>query len=136
MRRYLGATTDAQAVAAVAATAPTADPGHHYTYGPGTQIVGAGLTVPVQFQILNHDFEADFLVATRTGAFKARIQIGDRYLSNVPIVDVNHFGTAQNPLPLLSPLQLKRNDVVIITLTDISGAANTIDLGFIGREIN
>ncbi len=134
MRRYLGATTEAQAAAAPAALPP--NPGMSYTYGPGTQVVGANATVTVQFSVLNHDFEADFLVASQKGTFKCQIQIGYRFLSNLPMTNANHFGTAENPLPLLSPLQLKQNDVVILTITDTSGAQNTIDIGFIGRELD
>ena len=131
--RFLGATTDAQAAAAQAAPV---DPGSHYTYGVESLATGANATVTKQFQVLNHSFEADFLVGQSTGRFSARIQYGDRYLSNIPIVSDNHFGTAQAPLPLLAPLKLGKNAIVIIALTDLSGAPNDIRLGFIGRELN
>jgi hypothetical protein len=112
------------------------DPGMTYSYGPGTQVLAANASEQVQFSILNHDFEADFLVSSQTGPFKCQIQVGSRFLSNLPMANSNHFGTAQNPLPLLSPLQLKKNDIVILTLTDTSGAVNTIDIALIGRELS
>ncbi|PSH05139.1 MAG: hypothetical protein CXZ00_03000 [Acidobacteria bacterium] len=133
MNRFLGATEQAQQAQSAAATV---DPGHHYTYGVEALATGANATVTQQFQILNNNFEADFLVSQSTGKFKAQIKIGDRYLSNIPIHSDNHFGTAQAPLPLLAPLKLVKNAVVQVSITDLSGAQNDIRLGFIGRELS
>ncbi len=115
---------------------PVQDPGMHFTYGVDQIALGAGLGAAPQFQVLNHDFEADFLVVFSAGPFTCQIQIGDRYLSNIPIHSANQFGTAQNPMPLLAPLRIRKNDIVILNLLDLSGAPNTIRIGFIGRELS
>lgn len=135
----MGATAPtANAAGAVPAPAlqPVQDPGMHYTYGVEQLALAAGAAAAPQFQVLNHDFEADFMVVISTGAFSAQIRIGDRYLSNIPIHSANQFGTAQNPMPLLAPLTIRKNDIVIIQLLDLSGALNDIRIGFIGRELN
>lgn len=137
-RGRMGATApNPSQVAPATALQPVTDPGMHYTYGVEELPLGAGAQAAVQFQVLNHDFEADFLVVVSDGAFTCQIQIsGSRYLSNIPIHSGNQFGTAQNPMPLLVPLRLKKNDIVILTLKDLSGANNNVRIGFIGRELN
>ena len=112
------------------------NPGQHYAYGAEALAVGAGATVNAQFQVLNHDFEADFLTAVSTGAFKVMIKVGDRYLSNIPIHSSNIFGTGQAPMPLMPSLRLKKSDIVTLALTDLSGAPNDIRIGVIGRELS
>lgn len=115
---------------------PVQDPGMHYTYGIEQLPLNANAQAQAQVQVLNHDFEADFLVVNSTGVFSCRIRIGDRYLSNIPIHSANLFGTAQNPMPLLSPLKIRKNDIVIFELTELSGANNNIRIGLIGRELS
>jgi hypothetical protein len=132
MQRFMGATTDAQAAAQPQAAV---DPGQHYQYG-ASLVLTANQTGTVTFTVINHDFEADFLVSNQTGNYSVRIQVGDRYLSNIATHVNNSFGTAQNPFPLLAPLKLKKNTIVTLTITDLSGAGNTVLLGFIGRELN
>jgi hypothetical protein len=132
--RFMGATTDAQA-AAQSSAAAAVDPGQHYQYGVQAVLTANG-TTQATFTVINHDFEADFLVSQSTGLFNVRIQVGDRYLSNIATHVSNSFGTAQAPFPLLAPLKLKKNTIVTISITDLSGGANTVNLGFIGRELN
>jgi hypothetical protein len=131
---------DASAAAATPAATPlpqatvTQSPGMTYDYHI-SQAVGAGLTVQVSFQVTDHDFIPDFLNAVSTGAFKVQFKIGDRYLSNVPVVGANIFGTGQAPMPVNMGV-FARNTIVYVSLTDTSANPNQIDITFRGRQVN
>ena len=120
--------------AAVAHQAP-ALPGQHFTYGAEALAVAGNGQAPAQFQVQNQDFEADFLTANSDGPFTVMIQIGNRYLSNIPIHSANIFGTGSNPMPLLPSLRLRKSDIVILTVKDLSGNPNNVRIGFIGRQL-
>jgi hypothetical protein len=121
--------------AAAAAPVPAQVPGQHYTYGAEALAIAANATEVAQFQVMNNDFEADFLTAFSTGAFKAQIQVGDRYLSNIPIHSSNIFGTGAAPFPLFPSLRLKKGDIVTLAITDLSAAQNDVRIGFVGRQL-
>jgi hypothetical protein len=109
-------------------------PGMTYDYHI-SQAVGAGLTVQASFQITDHDFIPDFANYVSIGTFKVQIKIGDRYLSNVPVVGANIFGTGQAPMPV-NMGTLARNTIVYVSLTDTSNNPNQIDITFRGRQVN
>ena len=112
-------------------------PGLFYTYG--IQIV---LTANQQQQqtinILNAPFKWIFATAVSTGAFT--VQLADaKNLRGSSLTPQLHnalvFGTAQNPFPVLNPWTFDQNGAIQINITDLSGAGNTVWLGFIGVQI-
>jgi hypothetical protein len=132
----MGATSAPVAAPAPAAPAPIADPGMHFTYGIDQLALAGNAQAAPQVQVVNHSFRASFLVALSTGPFSCRLRVGDRYLSNIAIHSDNLFGTAQAPMPLLAPIAVDKNDLIIFEITDLSGAPNDIRIALIGVELN
>lgn len=101
---------------------------------------GAGVAgAPLATQ-LNIDSRAPFevygITGNSTGAFD--IQITDstsRQWQNNPVNNVNMVGTAQQLFPLPVPAVLAASASLNITLRDLSGAGNTVQLVFCGYEL-
>lgn len=106
------------------------------------------LTFTIQIQ-QKADFEWINRIASSTGAFRVRIQdgatgrdlitfnpqvTGSTLLPN-SIANVNYFGTAQLPNPLLQPYTFARSGSIIVTLVDTSNAGNTIEIVFDGFSL-
>lgn len=113
-------------------------PGLYYAYGITTNpALGANASVQLTISILNAPFKWIFATSTQTGPFT--VQIADaknqRQFFNDPLHYSLVFGTAQNPFPVLNPWTFDQNGAIQINLTDLSGAANTIWLGFIGVQL-
>lgn len=85
--------------------------------------------------------EADFYLAklvrvsTGTFSFMVRDSSNDRQWSNVQLHSDIGAGTAQLPLILPKPRFVARSSTLTIDITDLSGAANTVRLGFIGYKV-
>ncbi len=109
-----------------------------YDYALPPTALGAGLSTTVGIVIdADADFQAIWLIANSTGAFNARF--GDaatgRYFMSGLIANVNLFGTALAPFPMLPPYVFKRQGSITIDLTDTSAAPNTIQIVFSGKKI-
>src|SRR5579859_3468971 len=100
------------------------DPGNHFVYemGPFNVPQNAALATQSQ-QILDNPFKWVFAVAVSTGAFTALIRSSgtQRPFSNQQVHSSNFFGTAQNPMPLITPFVFNRKDAMLLDMTDISG---------------
>ncbi len=115
------------------------DPGLFFAYEMGPFVIAANAVFPIQsVQILDRSFRWMFAAATSTGAFSALIadSRNKRPFMNQAIHSANFFGTAQNPLPLLTPFEFEKRGSILATLQDLSGAQNTVRLSFIGVELN
>lgn len=111
-------------------------PGLFYTYGISI-VLGANAAAQQVINILNAPFKWIFATAASTGAFT--VQLADaknlRQFFNTPLHNSLVFGTAQNPFPVLNPWTFDQNGAIQINVADISGAGNTIWLGFIGVQL-
>jgi hypothetical protein len=83
------------------------------------------------------DFQAIWLIASSTGPFTCRFGDGatGRFFMSRPVNNVNLFGTALQPFPMLPPYVWKRQGSISLDLTDTSGAPNTIQIVFSGKKI-
>lgn len=111
-------------------------PGLFYTYGILITLA-ANQAQQQTLNILNAPFKWIFATSNQTGAFT--IQLADaknlRQFFNTPLHNALVFGTAQNPFPVLNPWTFDQNGAIQINITDLSGAANTVWLGFVGVQI-
>ncbi len=100
--------------------------------------LGANATTTL---LINIQADADFLwqklVFRSTGTFRLRMSdLSCGMLFSDELVDnVNLLGTAQQPLVLLRPQLLLANTVIAATITDNSGAGNTIEIGMEGTKL-
>lgn len=85
------------------------------------------------------DFELIWLTRTSSnGVFTTAFQdASGRAWQNLPVNDLNMFGTAERPFPIgLSPVVLRAQTSLMWTVTDLSGiAANTIQMALIGYDL-
>lgn len=83
------------------------------------------------------DFQGIWLIANSTGIFTCKF--GDastgRMFMNLPVNNVNLFGTALQPFPMLPPYVWKREGAISLELVDTSAAPNTIQIVFSGKKI-
>lgn len=89
---------------------------------------------------LNIDSRAPFEIFGITGNSSGTydLQIKDstnRDWQNAPVNSVNMVGTAQQLFPLPVPVVLAASASLAITVRDLSGSANTIQLVFCGYEL-
>jgi hypothetical protein len=109
---------------------------YDYALPPVALLGNASNTVGIVIDA-DADFQAIWLIASSTGTFNARF--GDaatgRYFMSGLIANVNLFGTALAPFPMLPPYVFKRQGSITIDLTDTSGAPNTIQIVFSGKKI-
>ena len=104
---------------------------------PGQTYLAANTQVQSNFQIVNFPFRWLLAAANSTGTFTCQIYDQGRtyYLSPAPLNNVNEWGTATQPMPLLTPYTFQQNTQVQFTVKDTSGANNTIQLVLIGYQI-
>jgi len=104
---------------------------------PGQTYLAANAGVVTNIQIVNYPFRWLFAVASSTGIFTCQIydQTRNYNMSPAPINNVNEWGTAQLPMPLLTPYTFRQSSQVQFTVKDTSGANNTIQLVLIGYQI-
>ena len=82
------------------------------------------------------DFEWAWLIANSTGIFNTRLtDASGRTYQNAAVNNVNQWGTAQLPFPLVSPIVLSMRTALNYELNDDSGADNTIQLVLAGYEL-
>ncbi len=115
------------------------DPGLFFAYELGPIALAGNASSPVQsVQILDRSFRWMLAAAQSTGAFSVILQDSrnKRPFMNQAIHGANFFGTAQNPLPLLTPFEFEKRGSILATITDLSGVANSVRLSFIGVELN
>ena len=104
----------------------------------GQTYVAADATVQVNYQIVNFPFRWLLAVATATyGAFSVQVYDQGRvyYFSPSAVNAANFWGTAQNPMPLLTPYTFQQNTQIQFTVNELSGNNNTIQLCLIGYQI-
>lgn len=121
---------------------------------PDAYVLNAGLTAlqkltfTIQIQ-QKADFEWVNRIASSTGSFRVRIQDGatgrdlitfnpsltGSTLDPNTVANVNYFGTAPLPNPLLQPYTFARSGSIIVTITDTSGAGNTVEIVFDGFSL-
>lgn len=114
------------------------DPGLFFTYEMGPVVLaGNGVNNNFSIQILDRSFRWMLLAGVSTGAYTVLIKDSrnKRPFSNQQVHNANIVGTAQNPLPLLTPFLFEKRGSILCDFTDISGAGNTIRLNFIGVEL-
>jgi hypothetical protein len=111
-------------------------PGLYYAYGITTTL-GANASQQLAISILNAPFKWIFSTSVQSGPFTVSLADAknQRQFFNTPLHYELVFGTAQNPFPVLNPWTFDQNGVIQINLTDLSGASNTIWLGFIGVQL-
>lgn len=112
-----------------------ATPGFDYT---APVVLAANSTASVNLSInIDSHFLVKKLTATRTGP--ALITIKDnateRQWMNTAIHIDNVFGNSQFPNSLPAPRFIYRGSVINVTLQDLSGAANNINLVFSGEKL-
>ncbi len=93
------------------------------------------LIVPAE-QNLRGDFEISNLFSTSTGRFSAQIYQAsiNRYFQNTPVPNNAIFGCVQLPGSIPETLYVQPTTTVQITVTDLSGQANTISIVARGRR--
>lgn len=104
---------------------------------PPTQVAGNAVLNTAIVINADADFQAIWLIANSTGAFNCIFSDGStgRQFMSTAVRNTNLFGTAQNPFPMLPPYVFKRQGSIILQLTDVSGAPNTIQVVFSGKKI-
>ena len=123
---------------APAPATPPYDAGLEFAYGIDiTLLANQGLNNQ-STQILDRPFRWRWAIAASTGDFTIQIFDGKskRPFSNQQILGRNLFGTAQNPFPILTPWIFTQGGTILVNVTDISGAGNTIHLTFRGEELS
>lgn len=120
-------------------------PGLMFVYEMGPVTSGANPYLPANaavsnfsVQILDRSFKWMFLTCVSTGPFTILIKDSrnKRPFSNQQIHSNNIMGTSTNPFPLLTPFVFERRGSILADITDISGANNTIRIGFHGVELD
>lgn len=114
-------------------------PGLFFEYEMGPIVLAANAAITnFSVQILDRSFKWMLLTGIFTGFFTILIKDSrnKRPFSNQQIHCNNIVGTSTNPFPLLTPFTFERRGSILADITDISGAANTIRLGFIGVELD
>lgn len=115
------------------------DPGLFFTYEMGPVVVpGNGQINSFSVQILDRSFRWMLLAGVSTGVYTVQIKDSrnKRPFSQQQVHNQNIVGTAQNPLPLLTPFVFEKRGSILADFTDLSGAQNTVRLNFIGVELS
>lgn len=115
------------------------DPGLFFVYEMGPVVVGAlGQVNSFSVQILDRSFRWMLLAGVSTGVYTVQIKDSrnKRPFSQQQVHNQNIVGTAQNPLPLLTPFTFEKRGSILADFTDLSNAQNTIRLSFIGVELS
>lgn len=105
------------------------NPGRAFIYELGPLAVAGQGTLQAQtVQVLNRAFR--WLMATAVSTFPFAAQISDsrdlRPFSNQAVHSSNFWGTAQNPMPLLTPFRFNKNANILATVTDLGGGSGNV----------
>jgi hypothetical protein len=109
-----------------------------FDYALPPTVVLANTTVQPTIVIgADADFQVIWLIANSTGTFSFTFSDGStgRLFMSGAINNVNLFGSAANPFPMLPPYVFKRQGSIQLVITDTSGANNTIQVVFSGKKI-
>lgn len=112
-------------------------PGLYFTYGQLFTLTALQSLSQQTISILDAPFKWLLAVAQSTGAFTVQIADGKNKRPFMPTQlhrDVV-FGTAQNPMPVLTPYVFEQRSNILVSLTDLSNANNSVWLGFVGVEL-
>lgn len=108
-----------------------------FDYSTGLLSVTANGTRSYSLNIgMDAHFLVEQLVASRTGACLITIKDGStdrQWMDRAAHID-NLFGSAIHPHVLLAKRFVTRGAPISIGITDLSGAANTVELGFVGTK--
>jgi len=107
------------------------NPGREFTYELGPIVLAGGATATAQsVQVLNRPFRWMMALAVSTFPFSAQISDSrdQRPFSNQPVHSQNLWGTAINPMPLLTPFRFNKNANILATLTDLGGASGFVSV--------
>lgn len=108
-----------------------------FTYEMDTALAADAANVQASVQVNDKDFLWIFAMAQSAGPFSALITDGSskRQFSNQALHQNVLFGTAQQPFPLPAPFTFLKRGAILVSLNDLSGAANTVRLAFAGIEL-
>lgn len=109
-----------------------------YTYSTGSFVVGANQTASININIqIDSHFLVMKLVAVRSGPALVTLKESgvDRIWMNTPTHIDNLFGNSQFPNILPAPRIIQRGSALNITVQDISGSTNTMELLFDGLKL-
>lgn len=108
-----------------------------FTYEIDTALAANAVNTQASVQVNDKDFKWIFAMAVSTGAFSALVTDGSskRQFSNQALHQNVLFGTAQQPFPLPAPFTFVKRGAILVSLNDLSGAANTVRLAFAGIEL-
>lgn len=109
-----------------------------YDYALPPVVVAGNAALTTQIVInQDADFMAFWLISNSSGGFNCRFGDAGRgwYFMSGLIANVNLFGTALLPFPMLPPYTFKAQGAITIDLVDTSGAPNTIQIVFSGKKI-
>jgi hypothetical protein len=106
------------------------NPGREFTYELGPNVLAGGATLQASsVQVLNRAFR--WMMAVAVSTFPFSTQVSDsrdlRPFSNQPVHSNNLWGTAQNPMPLLTPFRFNKNANILATITDLGGGSGTVN---------
>jgi hypothetical protein len=97
-------------------------------------VLAANASQDATININNHNAKFKSLMVNGTGVFSCLIQINGRALMSSAVHSANMFGTGQLPFQLAVPISVQVGDQINITLEDLSGNQNTLDIAFHGYE--
>lgn len=119
--------------------------GNSFSYGyPVTVTLPAsagagqvGTAQEVRIQISGYDFVWVWKIAQSTGAFQCTVKDSGNSFNfmNGYVHSANFWGTGSAPSPMLVPYRFKRQSVVVLSLQDLSGASNTVNLLLDGYQL-
>lgn len=112
-------------------------PGLKYQYSTMFTLL-ANAAAANQITITDADFRWMFALAVSTGAFTVQIldaKTNRQFINPGPQHSALVFGTAQLPFPVTPPYTFNKLGTITVQVTDISGAPNTIWIGFDGQEL-
>jgi hypothetical protein len=111
-------------------------PGIFFVYGTQIQLAANQALTNLPINILDAPFKTILLTQSSTGSFTVLFRDGKnkRPFMNTQLHRDLVFGTAQNPFPVLVPYVFEWRSNILIDITDVSGAPNTVWLGFCGTE--
>lgn len=122
----------------------TPEPAKEPVWYPLQIICGANLTATGVIQIQNEDFDLEFLLAKYTSPLMlVTILEGGTPWTKTPQLNVNQgsvpidqvTGTGQYPFPIYPAYRIRAKEQVTITVTDQSGAQNTLNFAMFGKVL-
>ena len=111
-------------------------PGLFFIYGIQFNLTALQALTYQTVSILDAPFKTILLTQSSTGGFTVLFRDGKnkRPFMNTQLHRDLVFGTAQNPFPVLVPYTFEYRSNILIDITDVSNANNTVWLGFVGTE--